>query len=315
MEEITYESLQPLLLEVQQEGHDLRCLFGCPLCDFRIRAEAIVKHASLGEELSASERKQEQGAKSSLAGFLRRILGGGPLRAVGEVAKTAVSDSSPPGVYSEDEKQSAVIAAFRQVLPSFVWDGTARRWLSARAATGLLPEFNQQLVAAPISREVDRDVLARMLVEVAQADGVLAPEERGFLESFLGKEEGRLDDLTKQPLLSRDELAACGALEVRETMLMLAWATSLVDGDLDPRETARLKELARGLSVRGGRAETLKRYAQVFLVDQALEHAYGGAAGGARRHAEAFALAKRLGLDQASVERVDIRLRRRLGRV
>lgn len=315
MQEFTYESIRPLLVEAQQDGHYLSCIFRCPLSNFSIESRAVLQHASIGEDFIGSAQKRATGsAKSSLVGFLRRIFGGATLGAAADTARGAIRDNDQPDVYSEEATRRAVLEAFHEVLTSFVWDGGAERWISAQAGADLLPEFNQQLAAAPVSDEQDREVLARILVEIAQADGTFATEERAFLESFLGADEGRVDQLAEHPPLSSDELAGCGALPIRETMLMLAWATSLVDGDLHAKEAERIEDFAHMLSVRAARAAELKRYAQIYLVDQALEHAYEEGPGGARRHAEAFALAERLGLDHASIERCDVRLRKRLGR-
>lgn len=310
MQEITYESILPLVVEAKQEQHFMSCLFRCPLSAFHIRARSVLRHASLGEELMSTTEIHRGSANAGLMGFLRRVFGG-----AGEGARGAAPDGETPAVYTEEEKEMAVVEAFREVSSSFVWEGSGQRWISAQAGADLLPEFNQQLAVAPVVAQKDRDVLARMLVEIARADGTFAAEERTFLREVLGDDEGRVEALLEAPPLSAAEMAACGALLVRETMLMLAWATSLVDGDLDPQEAALLANYAQWLSVRGGRAEELRRYAQIFLVDQALEYAYEGGPGGAKRHAEAFALAERLGLDRANVQRVDMRLRKRLGRL
>ena len=324
MPELTYESVQPLIAKEEVQGGAMVCTFKCPASDFSIDARATIQkeHAAV-DRITA---RAKQSAKSSLLYQARNalsmavggLLGRGMLGRVGRgVAYSAASEATRghggPGAvtYSDAEKQAAVVVAFQTVASRFAWDAKNGRWISAQAAGEVLTDFTRQLDAAPVAQQYDVGVLARMLAEIANADGNIGDDEKGFLASFVPPGAGTVDDLLARPALSKVELDETAAGASRETMVMLAWALALTDKDLAAEEQARLAAHAEGLGIAADRAAELKRYAQLFVVDQAIEAAY--AAGQADVRQQAIGLAQKIGLDTDAAERAEIRYRKRAG--
>jgi uncharacterized tellurite resistance protein B-like protein len=198
-----------------------------------------------------------------------------------------------------------VLRAFQGVSERFAWDG--RRWVSAESLAETQTEFARQLGALKLTSPYDRSVLARMLMEVAQADGRITAEERELLGRFVAADVGE----GRAPL-SRAELSETSP-GAREAALMIAWAVALADSELSDAEREKLGAHAAGLGISGERAAVLKGYAQAFLVDQALAQVYAGGRRDEAAYREVMELARRLGLGAEEAERVDIRYRKRNG--
>ncbi|MBK8012642.1 MAG: TerB family tellurite resistance protein [Deltaproteobacteria bacterium] len=316
MREIELSHVKPLIEKAEQNGSTMVCVFKCPASGARIEASAsIQKGRDLGGIAKASAtRSLMWSLRSSVQSAVRSVLGYGILgRVGGDVAHQLLSDASKKAdeSYSEGEKSAAIVEAFRSVSSRFIWDTKNARYISTASAGDVLSEFQQQLESAPITQKYDRGVLARMLIEIASADGTIAPEERAFLTSFLTPEMGTLDALAQKPRLTTAELSETSPSS-RKTMLMLAWALALTDEELADEERKRLSELAEGLGLGHDQAQTAMEWAQIYLVDQALEAAYAqGATESAKK--TVMDLSARIHLDPTKAERAEIRYRKRSG--
>ncbi len=320
MPEVTHESIKPMIESANQEGAMMKCVFKCPVSGTAIPGSAMIqKSKSLGDVAKSSiKRSMMWRLRSAVSRTVRSALGGGMLGGLGaDVTRAAVSGATGNAAqsFSDEEKQAAVVAAFESVSSQFVWEGKNNRWISAATAGEILTDFAKQLNAAPVTQKYDKGVMARMLVEIAQADGHLADEEKTFLADFITPDLGSIDELSKRAKLSAAELAECSQGTSRETMLMIAWALACTDKDLDPAEAARLGEQAAGLGLDEGRAGELKIYAQAFVIDQAMDSAYPGGRLDEGAKAEVLSFANAIGLDQSAAERVEIRYRKRNGLV
>ncbi|HWN67227.1 MAG TPA: hypothetical protein VNM90_06280, partial [Haliangium sp.] len=201
------------------------------------------------------------------------------------------------------------------VADRFVWDAAQSRYIAAQAGGEVITGFMRQLVDAPATTRYDRLVSVRMLTEIASADGQLGTDENMFLSGFITPDLGTVEELWRTPRLSNAELAETSEGPVRETMLMLAWAVAWTDEQLAPEEEARLREYATALAVPAPRMAELQSHVRNYLLDQALARAYGGGRRDPAAHAEAMAFARRLGMDDTTAERADIRFRKRNGLV
>ena len=315
MQQLDYDAIKPLVAQSAQEGDQLVCTFRCPVSGESVQARAALKHGGLGGEFAdRAQKRAVRGLKWRLASAVRGALGGGILGgAAGDVARSMLGNVGDQGSYSDEEKQQATVAAFESVRSHFVWTGGRRGWIAVQAAGDVLTDFAGQLSRAPVSQPYDRTVLTRMLVEIAAADGELAQEEREFLNSFVDPESGSVEQISNGPKLSSAELGECSAGAVRETMLMLAWGVALTDEEVAAAEQSRLGQFAVGLQISEPRANELKVHAQMHLVDQALEPAYSAGQRDEGKRAAALQFAQRIGLPDEQAERVDIRLRKRLG--
>ena len=321
MPEITYESIKPLIAKEEVQGGMMACTFQCPASGHQVDASAAIQRSQSAASRVGDRAKQTVKhsllfqARNALSRAIGGLLGHGMLGQVGRgVAFSAATEATRSRgaaqvSFSDAEKQAAVVAAFHSVAAKFVWDGKNRRWLSAQAAGDLLTDFARQMQAAPVTQQYDVGVLARMLAEIANADGNIGQGEKDFLAGFVPPEVGSVDALVSKPPLSKIELDEAAAGPSRETMLMMAWALALTDEDLAQEELSRLAAQAEGLGIATDRADELKKHAQLFVVDQALEAA--GGAGDARD--QVMALAQKIGLNPEEAERAEVKFRKRMG--
>ena len=325
MPEITYESIKPLIAKEELQGSTMRCTFKCPVSDFSVDASGQCRQErSVAGQVAAGAARSAKASlmwslRGAVAGAVGRLLGSGIAGQVGRQAAYSATQGmtrsamSSQVSYSEAQKQAAVVEAFKQVSSSFMWDARNSRWISTKAGGEAVTDFARQLESAPITQRYDAGVLARMLTEIANADGQIGEEEKSFLAGFVPPEAGSVDDLLKKSPLSKVELEECALGNARETMLMLAWALALTDEDLADEERARLAAHADGLGIAPARAGELKKHAQVFVVDKAIEAAYAGGEADAEARKEITDLAARIGLAPEEAERAEVRYRKRLG--
>lgn len=320
MPEVTYENIQPILVSAEQEGSSMRCTFKCPVSGETFESSAgIQRGRGLGDVARHSvKRSLFSRVRWGISRAVRSALGYGLAgRVAGDVAGAAVGGAMDKHgtSFSEDEKKAAVVQAFETIQSRFAWDGANNRWMSAKAAGDVLTDFAAQLERAPVTQNYDRGVLARMLMEVAVADGQLAEEEKSFLSSFMPPSTGGVDALQDKPPLSDAELAETGQGPVRETMLMIAWGLACTDKDLAEAETNVLARFAQGLGIGEARAAELQNWARKFVIDQAMDSVYPDGKLDASAQAEVRGYAQQIGLDPAEAERVEIRYRKRNGLV
>ncbi len=318
MAEVSYESIQPLIESAKQEGSVMRCVFKCPVSGAKVEAQAGIQSGRGVADVAKKSLKRSMlwRARYGVARLVRSALGYGIAGRVGaDVAGSLVEGSLEKKVstFSDAEKQAAVVQAFENVSSQFVWDGKKKQWMAAATAGDLLTDFAVQMNAAPVAQNYDRKVLARMLVEIAMADGQLAEEEKTFLGEFISPDLGTVGELAKQPRLSAAELAETSRGAPRETMLMISWALACTDKDLAPAEAQRLAEQAQGLQIADSRAAEIRGHAQSFVIDQAMDHIYTGGQLDSSAQAEVYQFADSIGLDRSQVERVEVRYRKRNG--
>ena len=176
----------------------------------------------------------------------------------------------------------------------------------------LQTDFATLLGEVEITNAWDRAVLARMLAEVAAADGRVTDDEREFFEAFAGFDTEPIDRLVANPPLTVGELEETTPA-VREAMMAMAYAVALSDESFDAHEEVRLEQLHEGLRLPHDRSQELMDYAREHIVDMMLEVVYAdGIADDAERH-QVGELASRLGVGPAEVSRLDARLRKRKG--
>lgn len=316
MPEITIENVKPLVASAEQNGATMQCTFRCPTSGATVEASAPIRKGRGIADVAKQSAKRSLmwSVRRGVLGAVRSVLGYGFFGRVGrDIANQLLGDATRKAdhMYSEDEKAAAIVDAFSNVSSRFVWDGKKGHWVSVEGAGDVLTEFAKQLSQAPVTEKYDRVVLARILMEIANADGHLAEEEKELLESFITPDLGTFEELAAKSRLSSAELAETSA-PARETMLMLGWAVALSDEDLADAEQARLDEVAQGLGVDGARAGQMKQHAQLYVLDQAFESAYRNNTTDAAKR-EVMALAQKLGMDPDTAERAEIRYRKRNG--
>lgn len=303
-----FEHVERLLREVEQHGEHLKCVFACPVSDRTIESSAALVR---GEGL-----RDLGGEPGSLGGALREGFARAVTSAFGAgflAKRSATKSTGGAARFSQDEKKLAVYRSFQLVSSRFVWNGLERRYVAADAVPELATEFSLQLCRAPVTEPYDESVTARMMAEVATVDQKLAEAERELLERFVNNEIGTVDELLERAALRTTELSEVSKGAVRDTMLMMVWALAVIDERLHDSELELIERFARGLEISPERSTELKAYAAEFAVDRALELAYPDAEREDLQYASARSLATKLGVSRADAERMDIRVRKRLG--
>ncbi len=321
MSNVTYEQIQPLLTKEELQGSTMSCAFKCPVSDQVVEANGTVRvqrqdglaakaKTSFKRNLLSSVRRSVMGAVS---GALGHGIFGRTGREVAGGAMSGVQKNANQPKMTDVDKQAAVVDAFKSVLSKFAWDAENNRWISAQAAGESLTDFAGQLQDAPVQQKYDVGVLARMLTEIAAADGDIAEEEKAMLYSFLPADMGTVSDLINRPPLSKMELEEVAEGGVRDTMLMLAWAIALTDEQLDDAEQQKLTAFADGLGIDEERRAVLKSYAQKHIVTGAIQQAYADGALQADEKEDLLNLAQGIGLSEEDTERLEIKYRKRMG--
>jgi tellurite resistance protein len=316
MSQSIYETIQPLIAHAEQQGSTMRVVFRCPVSGYETEAGAGLRQSSsMGSRMAGSvKRSLMWSVRSAIASAVRSAFGHGIVgNVVAGASREAVQAGEEKLRYSEADQRDAIERAFQSVSDRFVWNAQQGRYVAAQAGGEVSTGFMRQLGDAPATTRYDRLVSARMLIEIASADGQLGQDEHMFVSGFITPDLGSVEELWRAPRLSAAELAETSEGPVRDTMLILAWAVAWTDERLAPEEEARLREYATALAVPAARVAELQGHVRTYLLDQALARAYAGGRLDPAAHAEAMEFARRLGLDATTAERTDIRFRKRNG--
>ncbi len=324
MAQITADTIAPLIADQRESGRTMTFTFRCPASGHTVTAQHTVAGGGgqMGSHMKrTAKRTAMYEVRRAVGPMLRGVFGRSAVgRMAGHMADAALRQatnqatrSSSPSRLSSKEKQQAAVEAFKTVVSQFAWDEPNGRWISLQAAKELMSPFQQQLAEGPVEHPYDKSVLARMLVEVASADGSLAEAERSFLMDFLDPELGSVDSLAMRPPLTTAELSQSSQGAVRGSMLMLAWVLSLSDEAFDPAEQQKLSHFAQGLGIDRAQHDKLLAAAQGFLLEAALDRMITW--GGHDQHArgELMAMAQRIGMSPAQAEQVEAAFQRRRG--
>jgi uncharacterized tellurite resistance protein B-like protein len=314
--EVTYESIAHLVASSDQVASTMQCVFKCPETGVQAEASASVSQsrgiknvaqAAVKRSLFSSLRRA---VSSTLYSTLGHSVAG---RAASEVGREMMASGRQQTMYSKEDKEAAIAKAFKRVMGQFRYDEDSGRYKGAPAGQTAETGFGKQLSDHPVTGRYEQGVLARMLVEIACADGTVSDDEREFLADFIDPEVGTIDELATREKLTAVDLEEAAAGGVRETMLMLAWTAALSDEGLADSEKERLQAYAPGLGLAPERAEEVRQLAVTYLLDEAFANAYPGGRRDAEAHGEAMAYAEGMGVDAADAQRADIRYRKRNG--
>jgi len=256
MKDVTYESIAKLIKQQTQLGNTLHVVFSCPVTGICISGYAAI----------LPEQPDIQALDHTMSDIRSLVMS-----AVRETLcnpRLIIPSAIPQQQYSLDALHLAAATAFHSVQQHFVWDKNASRWVSRQASVEFETNFIRQLSSAPITAQHDCTVLAQLLIEIANADGKIAPEEKCFLETFLKSKE--------TVVIANISLEALANTKQRETVLMLCWALALCDQNLDHLEGSCLQRIAQGLDLSDARIAEIKTYAKQYVVDQALQSQWEG---------------------------------------
>ena len=263
-----YKFIEPLTSTADVRGSAVFCRFVCPVTGRSVSASEEIRN-------DPPPPIQEQ-PQAGILGNLRRSLAAALQGVLGTPEHAeAMAEAIPDNDVDPDEaaRRRAVVRAFRAVSSLFRWESAAERWVAVDAGKDTLTAFERRLRVHPLRGTPDLDLLLRMLVAVARADGGIDDEETAFLQVFAAASDAPLADILEQPAPSREELARMDASR-RESALMICWANALCDHELSGAETEALEGFADALGVSETRVAELKRDAQIYLLERVLEEAF-----------------------------------------
>ena len=309
----SYDLIEPLLVETELDGSEIICAFEIPGTGEIVESSARIRRtSSVQNDITRQVTRMGTSILAREASRLvRRSLGGGIL---GRLGSSTVRSASRPirekMQHTGEDKEEAIVEAFKKVAHRFYFDEAQGQWTQAPAAAPRTvdkpaPEqksaVEEQIEKSPLSTRFDREVLARILVELAAADGEIESAEQDFLESVVGAEFGSINQLMAMEPVSPVECEELSA-GVRETIYLLAWVMTLVDMDASSSERNILLEYAGMFGFSNQKMEELIRKARLYLLESSIS------ADTSRE--ELFDLADRLSIDRGDAERALIRLKK-----
>lgn len=316
MPEPTFDLVKPLIARTDSDGSYVQVVFRCPVSEDEIPASARITESTGSSFKKEMKRSLWRNVRWSLSRMMYSVFGYGVGGAIGStVADTAASmGESRQHQASEGELKDAVMDAFKSVQGRFAWDASNNRYVSASVFKELQVEFTVIVNQVRITKAWDRAVMARMLAEIAAADGSLAEEERELFAAFLPLGQGvpTLDELLQKPPLSKADLEETSP-DTRHVMWLIAAAMAVSDESMDQAEADRLARFGSALSISAEDQRRGLELAKEYILDQVLELAYADGQLDDTEHRNAMSLANNFGISEDRAARLDARCRKRKG--
>lgn len=268
--ELTYELIEPLIVEKKFREHKVECLFGIPGSSKVVRSYAGIR--ALNNALGRSSRRIKNSAnyyaREQVTNMIRGILGGGVVTRtlVGIANEEIYMAQKQNPVYTTKQKQDAIVEAFRRVQREFTLNPISGKW----SDTDLVSDFSRQLIDYPIQEHYDIQVLARMLMEIARVDGNVTKEEEEILDLFVNKHEINRD-VYLQESLNYAELEGCSP-KSKGSLFMLAVTMVVSDKIINHEEKGLLAHYANGLGINKENANRYILLAKKFILENALPY-------------------------------------------
>jgi tellurite resistance protein len=303
--EVTYDGIKHLIAEERFEEN--KCFV-----TFKVEGELYEGEAFLRKDGTDGTERVKTMVRNSLIGRLRsavtrtisRVVGGGMVGHTATMVGSEVVRQQTSGtVYSRKEKEEAVVKAFRETAKSnFYFDEERKDWRIAR----MLAEFERRLRQSPLEKAYDKKTLARMLIEMAKADGAIAQEEKEFFQSFLSAETGSFAELMRAQPLSRVECEEVTSVTMKENVLMITAAVAMADHDFSAVEKQKLSSYGEMMGLDEKTINNMIKAAQDYTIEQAILN------GEDFSREEIYAFADKIGMDKSEAERAQVRLNKRI---
>lgn len=302
----SYEDIQAFLEHAEIDGSRIICEFRTPDGEIVEASARIRKSRSVKSEVQRKvTRVVTNRAKRQASRLVRDILGGGMAGRIGSsVVRSSMSGQTKQFQFTEEDKQEAIVKAFKQVADQFdLEDGrkSGRRGRREKEST-TFPRTKEHLKKNKVRSAYDKEVLARMLVQIAQADGDLSDDELDLLDSFVGDRFGSVEDLLEKDPLSKVE---CEEVEdaVKGSLFLLAWIMALADGEVASAERELLHEFGALLALPNDRQVEFIQTAKMDVLESLIDPDIS--------RDDLFAQADRLGLEHEQAERCLVQLKKR----
>jgi dihydroflavonol-4-reductase len=168
-------------------------------------------------------------------------------------------------------------------------------------------EFVSHLHQYPIDTESHRNLLGRVLAEVAVADGSIARPEQELLTQFC---DSGPDEFSNVSPVAAEEIEDVPT-GVRESMLLIALALAWVDEEFTQLERQTIEGIQRRLELLPARAFELEVIAKEYLLDQLFDAIYVDGVMDPEEEKRASGMAARFEVTPARLHELDRRARNR----
>lgn len=287
--DFSYEEISKYVLDYEVDGNRVVVEFQNDAGEVFDASGVIRRSKSVKNQITKKVgRMAKSQARRHASRVVRSALGGGMLGRLGStVVRQSVNNAEVPGTneYSESDIQDAIAKAFKRVSRNFS-AGAAKRTTNRdrrvsrddRRSAGREREssrikeldFQEQLKKHPVSNLFEQDVLSRILVSVARADGKITEDERTFIADLLPKKIGTISEIAE-----RGEISSVEAEEVdsgvKKSILLLAWMVALVDFDLSPSENQKLNEISALFGFDGHESSSISSMAKYETLSSILD--------------------------------------------
>lgn len=277
MSEISYESIHALASVVREGDGLLDIVFECPVTGETARVVEPVQPVEARGE-GGDEEPFRFSTVRVVNDLVRDILGYNAAFAAATAAVESSLDRAAPaqrgdgeGVAADDARRDALFRAFQSVMHRFAWDGSREQWVAIHEVRGLGNELQRQLKLAPVESGRDRDVLERMMLDVATVDEEVSGDEADVLLGFIDRDalNQRLGSAARR-LSQADLRQTSDDAQTRETLFMLAMTVAFADHHFDEAESDRVEFFGKGLGISEHRQEELLEAGKRFFLEQYL---------------------------------------------
>jgi uncharacterized tellurite resistance protein B-like protein len=318
----TIEAIRPLVTQEHAQGRYLLVTFTCPTSRRPVSGKWTVPDSWSRDVAAKVTAQAKQTAwyevRRQAHSMLHSVLGHGLGRIAGSAldsayyasGPTSASAPSPAAALTGVAKDQAIVEAFRSVAAEFTW--VSGKWVHKSAASSLLSPFERELHDRPLGG-YEKQVAARLCLEIAGSSGGISQEERSHLEDALaqvGSDPGSLEALAARPPLSKAELAEVSKNN-KLGLLALGWTIAYADEAFDSAEQARLDSAAEGLGLSAADRIKARDLARGWLLDQWFERAFAWGGHDVHLREQAVALGTRIGMTRDEVEAAEASYQRR----
>lgn len=331
MKNITYESIEALIQEVSVEGSQVHCEFYAGPGQTLSATSMVRRDKSKVSQVGRTVKRQLiNRARSQASRSIFRMLGGGVFGRTGAVVvraamtNNALTQNEP----TESEIQHAVVDAFSRVASNYHYDQDKDEWFfgednmvrsentgdkgekqvfrppPVRVATPEPPTQQEtSRIEGPVLNRFEKEVFARLLVEVADADGQLDNDESSLLEGLLPEELGSVDKIRNMDPISSTEARALSA-ETRETIILHAFSLSYSDLQPHENEVGVIQEYAMLMGLSPAKIKELSKLAKIKMLELSLNEDI--------QRSELLSMARQLNIPEAEAEMVLINYKSKL---
>ncbi len=314
--DMTYPLIQGLIVQEAIDGDVIVYTFQCPLSGARIEA----RH-DFGKDLSIDSKLGKTAKKSIIKVVSKTVVKAakaipGPLgKTLSALLKTGIKEKgkevTAARTFSAEQKQEGALLAFGTVADRWLWDGFGDRFVAASEASRFLSNFQQQLARAPLESRYDRNVAARVMIEVAGIEQRLAPAEEDVLRSFLDVSGEHLEVMQLRPPLTDAELSETEEGEGRCTLTMLAWVLALSTGAVSARRADAIRGFADRLGVANDAQERVAGFAREYVLEQVMEQLYVRDLYSLENRDHVYAFASQIGMKRDQLQSAEARYLKR----